>query len=119
TILYLAVGAGSFPAIIVGFSAGLLLDLLGVGSYFGLTSLLYVITGYLGGFLRGKYARLSPALFTSLWVGLLVLVFFLYSFFRYQLFWDEDLVRFVNYWLLTAGYTLGFAGILQFVVPLK
>ena len=49
-ILYTSIRYGNFYGVIVGFILGILVDLVGVGSFFGLTSLTFVITGYLAGF---------------------------------------------------------------------
>lgn len=118
-VIYIGVANGSFPAVIVGFICGLIIDGIGVGSYFGLSSLIYLFAGYLSGYLHGKFRRLIPAVFTGIWVGIVLLSFFLYSFFRFQYLWDTDLLQFVNIWFLTSVYTLSLMGILQFVRPLR
>ncbi|NOZ75021.1 MAG: rod shape-determining protein MreD [FCB group bacterium] len=118
-IVYIGVSNGSFFAVIVGFLCGLIIDGIGVGSYFGLSSLIYVLTGYLSGFLKGKYQRFIPATFTIIWIGIVLLSFFIYSFFRFQYLWDTDFLQFLNIWILTSFYTLSLMGILQFVRPLR
>jgi len=83
-ILYIGLHHGSFPSVIVGFFMGLMVDFTGVGSLFGLTSLIYVLTGYLSGFLHGKYYTMIPTYFHLTWVGIILFHFFIYSFIRYQ-----------------------------------
>lgn len=118
-IVYIGVMKGSFTATILGFFCGLILDSFGVGSYFGLSSLIYVLAGYLSGFLQGKFQRLAPAIFTSLWIGIILFVFFIYSFFRFQYLWDENMIQFFNTWILASLYTLSFMLILQVIRPLR
>ncbi len=72
-ILYFSVWEGRFWGIITGFVIGLLVDLIGVGSYFGLTSLSYVIFAYLAGILQGKFSRWPPIFFHISWSGLVIL----------------------------------------------
>ena len=83
-ILYTAIKLGRFYGVIAGFTLGFLTDLAGVGSYFGLSSLMYSISGYLTGFLKDQYNRLIPFYFHLSWVGIIFLQFLIFSFVRYQ-----------------------------------
>ena len=118
-ILYIGLHHGSFPSIIVGFFLGLLVDFTGVGSFFGLTSLTYVITGYLSGFLHGKYYKMIPTYFHLTWLGIILFHFFIYSFIRYQDLFESTMTVFWLRWILTSGYTLGFLAIFQMIIPLQ
>lgn len=118
-ILYTAIKFGRFYGVIAGFILGLLSDLAGVGSYFGLSSLTYSITGYLAGFLKDKYNRLIPLYFHLIWVGVILLQFLIYSFIRYQYLYETDMITFMEKWILTMGYTMGFILILQLIIPFR
>ena len=118
-ILYIGLHHGSFPSVIVGFFMGLMVDFTGVGSLFGLTSLIYVLTGYLSGFLHGKYYTMIPAYFHLTWVGIILFHFFIYSFIRYQDLFETKMTVFWLTWIWTSGYTLGFLGIFQMIIPLQ
>lgn len=118
-ILYTAIKFGRFYGVIAGFILGMLSDLAGVGSYFGLSSLTYSITGYLAGFLKDKYNRLIPLYFHLIWVGVILLQFLIYSFIRYQYLYETDMITFMEKWILTMGYTMGFILILQLIIPFR
>ena len=49
-IIYITIINGRFVGVIIAFIVGLISDLLGVGSYFGLSPLSLSITAYLSGF---------------------------------------------------------------------
>ncbi len=107
-ILYTAIKLGRFYGVIAGFTLGFLTDLAGVGSYFGLSSLMYSISGYLTGFLKDQYNRLIPFYFHLSWVGIIFLQFLIFSFVRYQYLYETDFISFIEAWILTMGYTMGF-----------
>ncbi|MEE9190364.1 MAG: rod shape-determining protein MreD [Candidatus Neomarinimicrobiota bacterium] len=118
-VLYIGIREGHLWGVITGFTIGLLSDLLGVSSHFGLSSLTYVIVGYGGGFLHKQHLRLEPLIFHISWVLIVLIAFFVYVFFSdlvvgfgdYGLVWSK--------WIYTSIYTLGFLLILQPVVPLR
>jgi len=118
-IIYTAIRYGRFYGVIAGFSLGILTDLVGVGSYFGLSSLIYSISGYLAGYLKDKYNRFIPLYFHLSWVGIILFQFLVYSYVRYQYLYETDLITFFEKWILTLSYTMGFILILQFVIPFK
>ena len=117
-VLYWSIKYGRTIGIIAGFLIGLLIDFSGTASYFGLSPLIYSVTGYLGGYLKGTYSRLNPIYFSISWVAILIFQFLIYCVVQYQdilmtnpqLFWAK--------WLGTTIYTLSFAGILQVIYPL-
>ena len=117
-VLYWSIKYSRTIGIIAGFLIGLLIDFSGTASYFGLSPLIYSVTGYLGGYLKGTYSRLNPIYFSISWVAILIFQFLIYCVVQYQdilmtnpqLFWAK--------WLGTTIYTLSFAGILQVIYPL-
>ncbi len=118
-ILYTAIKFGRFYGVISGFILGLFTDLAGVGSYFGLSSLTFSLTGYLTGYLKDQYNRLIPLYFHLTWIGIIFLQFLIYSFVRYQYLYETDFISFIEKWLLTMGYTMGFILVLQLIIPFK
>ena len=82
-VLYTAIKFGRFYGVIAGFILGLLTDLAGVGSYFGLSSLTYSISGYLAGYLKDQYNRLIPLYFHLTWVVIILFQFLPPSFYQF------------------------------------
>lgn len=118
-VLYTAIKFGRFYGVIAGFILGFLTDLAGVGSFFGLSSLTYTISGYLAGYLKDQYNRLIPLYFHLTWVSIILIQFLIYSFVRYQYLFETDLILFLQTWLLTLGYTMGFILVLQLIIPFR
>jgi rod shape-determining protein MreD len=118
-VFYIAILYGRLLAIIVAFTLGLLSDLFGVGSYFGLGSLTLSTTAYLSGFLYNKYERLLPYVFHSIWIGILLLHFYINTYFRFQTIFVSDIVNFVFIWLTSFSYTMIFLLIMQYFYPIK
>ena len=118
-VFYIAILYGRVLAIIVAFTLGLLSDLFGVGSYFGLGSLTLSTTAYLSGFLYNKYERLLPYVFHSIWIGILLLHFYINTYFRFQTIFVSDIVNFVFIWLTSFSYTMIFLLIMQYFYPIK
>jgi rod shape-determining protein MreD len=118
-VFYIAILYGRLLAIIVAFTLGLLSDLFGVGSYFGLGSLTLSTTAYLSGFLYNKYERLLPYVFHSIWIGILLLHFYINTYFRFQTIFVSDIANFVFIWLTSFSYTMIFLLIMQYFYPIK
>ena len=118
-VLYKAIKFGRFYGVMAGFILGLLTDLAGVGSYFGLSSLTYSISGYLAGYLKDKYNRLIPLYFHLSWVVIILFQFIIYSYVRYQYLFETDFILFLEKCVLTMGYTMGFILVLQLIIPFK
>ena len=118
-VFYIALKSGRFNGVLVGFMLGLLVDLVGVGSYFGLSPLTCSITGYLGGYLQGKYERFIPFHFYALSVGIFGLHFLIFTYIRYQTIFESDLSAFWNKWMFTTFYTLVVVFIVNFFYPLR
>ena len=118
-ILYIAVKDGRLNGVFIGFFMGLLIDLSsGLNQYFGLTPLIYTITGYFCGFLKGQRSRLNKTYFSLLWVFIIICQFLIFSLIVYQSYLIQDPFNFLVKWFSTSLYTLTFLGILQFVIPI-
>ena len=82
-VLYWSIKYGRTTGTIAGFLIGLLIDLSGTASYFGLSPLIYSVTGYLGGYLMGTYSRLNPIYFSISWVAILIFQFLIFCVVQY------------------------------------
>ncbi len=111
-IFYISLVFGKTPGVLIGFSLGLLSDLSGVGSLFGLAPLTLSATAYLSGFLHGKYERLLPYVFHSAWISIIASHFLLISFL-------SDPITFWMRWFMSFSYTMLFFLIVQFFYPVK
>ena len=118
-VFYFSLRFGRAPGIIMGFTIGLLSDLTGVGSQFGLGPLTLSITAYLTGYLNGKYERLLPYVFHLFWIGIIGFHFFMMTYVRFQTVMVSDWVEFGMKWLLSFGYTMIFFFIIQFFYPVR
>ena len=118
-VVYIAIMNGRLVGVIIGFIIGLSSDLAGVGSYFGLGPLSLSITAYLTGFLYLKYERLLPYVFHSIWIIILILHFYIISYFRFQSVFLSNKTEFFLIWLMTFGYTFIFFIIMQYFFPLR
>ena len=118
-ILYIAVRDGSLNGVLIGFFMGLFIDFSSsLNQYFGLTPLIYTITGYFSGFLKGQSSRLNNAYFTTIWVLIITCQFLIFSLIVYQEYLILDPFKFFVKWISTSMYTLTFLGILQVMVPI-
>ena len=118
-IFYFSLLNARYKAIILGFIIGLLSDLTGVGSFFGLTSLSLSITAYLTSFLNGKYERLLPYVFHLIWISILTLHFFIITYVKYQTLYESNFFDFLLKFIFTFGYTMMFFFVVQFFFPVK
>lgn len=116
-ILYWSIMHGRLIGTVTGFIMGLILDMSGTGLFFGLSPLIYSITGYLSGNLKGIISRINTLYFSLSWIIILLFQFFIYCGVQYQSLWVLDQNLFFGKWLGTSAYTLAFAGILQFIYP--
>ena len=117
-IVYVSFQYGSFTGVIVGFSLGLLEDLSGVGSMFGLAPLTKSITGFLVGKLQGQHSRMNPLYFHATWIGIIFFHFVFYIYFRFQTLYETSSEQFFLTWLFSAVYTLALLGLMQVVKPI-
>ena len=118
-ILYWSINYGRTLGIISGFIFGLIVNLSGIGLFFGISSLTYAITGYLAGSIRMMRSRITPFHFTILWILIIFIQFFVYCIIQYQDLFVLDINVFWSKWFGTSIYTLSFIGILQFIIPLS
>ena len=116
-ILFWSIMHGRLIGTVTGFIMGLILDISGTGLFFGLSPLIYSITGYLGGNLKGIILRINTFYFTLSWIAILLFQFFIYCGVQYQSLWVLDQNLFLGKWVGTSAYSLAFAGILQFIYP--
>ena len=118
-IIYITISNGRLIGLTMGFTIGLISDLSGVGSYFGLSPLSLSITSYLSGFLYLKYERLLPYVFHSIWIIILILHFYIITYFRFQSVFLSSKTEFFVIWIMTFGYTFIFFIIMQYFFPLR
>ncbi len=118
-LLYISIKNGGLVGTLFGFFIGLFIDLSsGTNQFFGITPLIYTITGYFSAFLKGKNEKLNKLYFSSLWVLIILCQFLIFSLIVYQQLLLENPAQFLIKWLATSLYTLVFLGILQIMVPL-
>ena len=117
--LYTSMIKGKTYGMIIGFSIGILSNLFGVGSYFGLEPLSLTIVGYLGGYLKNIYEKVLPYIFHMLWILIILFHFLIICYFRYQNIYISDLVEFLFIWFATTSYTLLFILSIQFIFPFR
>jgi rod shape-determining protein MreD len=118
-LLYISIRNGGLVGTLFGFFIGLFIDLSsGTNQFFGLTPLVYTITGYLSAFLKGQNEKLNKLYFSSLWIFIILCQFLIFSLIVYQQLLVEEPTQFLIKWLATSLYTLVFLGILQIMVPL-
>ena len=110
---------GKLIGTITGFCIGLISNLFGVGSLFGLEPLSLSIVGYSAGYLSNSYEKLLPYIFRSIWLIIIFLYFFIICYFRFQNIYLIDISNFLFNWLASVFYTLLFIISIQFIYPLK
>ena len=118
-ILYLSMIKGKMYGMTVGFTIGILSNLFGVGSYFGLEALSLTIVGYLGGYLKNIYEKVLPYIFHILWILIILLHFLVICYFRYQNIYISNLFEFLFIWIATTSYTMLFIISIQFIFPFR
>ena len=118
-LLYISIKNGCVIVTLFGFFIGLFIDLSsGTNQFFGLTPLVYTMTGYFCSFLKEENVRLNKIYFTSIWVAILLVQFLIFSLIVYQQLLIQSPPMFLIKWLATSLYTLVFVGILQVITPL-
>ena len=118
-LLYISIKNGGLVGTLFGFFIGLFIDLSsGTNQFFGLTPLVYTVTGYSSAFLKGQNEKLNKLYFSSLWVFIILCQFLIFSLIVYQQLLVDEPTQFLIKWLATSLYTLVFLGILQIMVPL-
>ena len=79
-LIYISIKNGGMVGTLFGFFIGLFIDLSsGTNQFFGLTPLVYTMTGYFSALLKKENLRLNKIYFTSIWVAILVVQFLIFS----------------------------------------
>ena len=118
-LLYISIKNGGMVGTLFGFFIGLFIDLSsGTNQFFGLTPLVYTMTGYFSSFLKKEELRLNKIYFTTMWVVILLVQFLIFSLIVYQQLLIQSPHMFILKWLSTFFYTLIFIVILQLITPL-
>jgi len=118
-IFYISLVYGKTTGVFIGFLLGLLSDLSGVGSFFGLSPLSLSLTAYLTGYLNGKYERMLPYLFHGAWISIIGFHFIIISYVRFQNILLSDPIAFWIKCFMSFSYTMMFFLIIQFFYPVK
>jgi len=118
-IFYISLVYGKTTGVLTGFLLGLLSDLSGVGSFFGLSPLSLSLTAYLTGYLNGKYERMLPYLFHGAWISIIGFHFIIISYVRFQSILLSDPIAFWVKCFMSFSYTMMFLLIIQFFYPVK
>ena len=118
-IFYISLVYGRTTGVFTGFLLGLLSDLSGVGSFFGLSPLSLSLTAYLTGYLNGKYERMLPYLFHGAWISIIGFHFIIISYVRFQSILLSDPIAFWIKCFMSFSYTMMFLLIIQFFYPVK
>ena len=118
-LIYISIKNGGMVGTLFGFFIGLFIDLSsGTNQFFGLTPLVYTMTGYFSSFLKEENLRLNKIHFTFIWISILLIQFLIFSLIVYQQLLIQNPYLFIIKWLATSFYTLVFIGILQVITPL-
>ena len=118
-LIYISIKDGGIVGTLFGFFIGLFIDLSsGTNQFFGLTPLVYTLTGYSCSYLKDENMRLNKIYFTFIWITILLVQFLIFSLIVYQQLLIQSPSMFILKWLATSLYTLVFVGILQMITPL-
>ena len=117
-VLYWSIKFGRTLGIISGFFIGILVDLTGAASFFGLSPLIYSLTGYLSGNLKGLFNKINPIFFCFLWVAIIFTQAFIFCLVHNQYLLSINLNLFYKSWFATGLYTFAFVLVLQIIYPI-
>ena len=118
-VLYSTLIFGRFKGILIAFALGLISDLSGIGSYFGLHPLLLSTASYAISFLIGRYEKMLPYIFYSYWIVIILLYFFLMAYFRFQVLFLSNFTGYIIQSIYLFLYTFTFIFILQFFYSIE
>ena len=118
-VLYSTLIFGRFKGILIAFSLGFISDLSGIGSYFGLHSLLLSTASYAVSFLIGRYEKMLPYIFYSYWIVIVLLYFFIMAYFRFQVLFLSNFTGYLIQSIYLFLYTFTFIFILQFFYSIE
>ncbi len=117
-VLYWSIKFGRTIGIILGFIIGMVVDFTGTASFFGLSPLIFSITGYLSGNLKGLYNKVNPVFYTLLWILIIFIQAFIFSLIHNQNLIVSDLSLFFKRFFGIGSYTLMFIILIQLLYPL-
>ena len=117
-ILYWSIKFGRTFGIISGFVIGIVVDFSGTASFFGLSALIFSITGYLSGNLKGLYNKVNPLFYTFLWILIIFIQAFIFSLIHNQNLLISDISLFFKRSFGIGSYTLMFTILIQLMYPL-
>ena len=118
-VLYSTLIFGRFKGILIAFSLGLISDLSGIGSYFGLHPLLLSTASYAISFLIGRYEKMLPYIFYSYWILIILLYFFIMAYFRFQVLFLSNFTGYLFQSIYLFLYTFAFVFIIQFFYSIE
>ena len=118
-VLYSTLIFGRFKGILIAFSLGLISDLSGIGSYFGLHPLLLSTASYAISFLIGRYEKMLPYIFYSYWIVIILLYFLIMAYFRFQVLFLSNFTGYLFQSIYLFLYTFAFVFIIQFFYSIE
>ena len=118
-VLYSTLIFGRFKGILIAFSLGLISDLSGIGSYFGLHPLLLSTASYAISFIIGRYEKMLPYIFYSYWIIIILLYFFIMAYFRFHGLFLSNFSGYIIQSIYLFLYTFTFVFILQFFYSIE
>ena len=118
-VLYTTLILGRFKGILIAFTLGFISDLSGVGSYFGLHSLLLSTASYAISFLIGRYEKMLPYIFYFYWIVIILIYFFIMAYFRFHVLFLSNFTGYIIQSIYLFLYTFTFVFILQFFYSIE
>ena len=118
-VLYSTLIFGRFKGILIAFSLGLISDLSGICSYFGLHPLLLSTASYAISFLIGRYEKMLPYIFYSYWIAIILLYFLIMAYFRFQVLFLSNFTGYLFQSIYLFLYTFAFVFIIQFFYSIE
>jgi len=118
-VIYSTLIYGRLKGLIIGFFIGLISDLVGVSSYFGLYSLLLTSASYLISFLIGSYEKVLPYIFHSAWLLIVMIYFMIMTYVKYYSLFISDFSGFFFQASYLFLYTFSFLIIFQYFYSIE
>jgi len=100
-----------------GFTVGLLVDALGMGSFLGLSALTKTIAGFGAGFLKNQRHRISPFSYHVVSLAILFIHFFVYYFINFRGVEIALQVNLLRYMTPATGYTMILYLLVDYLLP--
>ena len=118
-VIYSTFIYGRLKGLVIGFFIGLISDLVGVSSYFGLYPLLLSSGSYSISFLIGRYEKVLPYIFHSIWLLIVMIYFFIMTYVKYYSLFISDFSGFLLQAFYFFLYTFSFLIIFQYFYSIK